>query len=274
MSACNQTSSENEPSTSTPPPTVELAPPAAWVNAERLMAADSEPGNWMAHGRTYSEQRYSPLKNVTIDNVSELGLAWSFDLNTERGIEATSIVVDGVMYMTSSWSIVHALDARTGQSLWSYDPQVPKEKLKHGCCGPVNRGVAVWEGQVFVGAFDGRLIALDAATGKVNWSVATFDPALPYTITGAPRVVKGRVLIGNGGAEYGVRGYISAYSVDDGAMAWRFYTIPGNPADGFENDTMAMAAETWNGEWWKIGGGGTVWDSHTLEPAPALARGW
>jgi len=266
MSACNQTSSENEPSTSTPPPTVELAPPAAWVNAERLMAADSEPGNWMAHGRTYSEQRYSPLKNVTIDNVSELGLAWSFDLNTERGIEATSIVVDGVMYMTSSWSIVHALDARTGQSLWSYDPQVPKEKLKHGCCGPVNRGVAVWEGQVFVGAFDGRLIALDAATGKVNWSVATFDPALPYTITGAPRVVKGRVLIGNGGAEYGVRGYISAYSVDDGAMAWRFYTIPGNPADGFENDTMAMAAETWNGEWWKIGGGGTVWDSMAYDP--------
>lgn len=266
MSACNQTSSEKEPSSSTPPPPVEQAPPAAWVNAERLMAADSEPGNWMAHGRTNGEQRYSPLKDVNTNNVSELGLAWSFDLNTERGIEATSIVVDGVMYMTSSWSIVHALDARTGQPLWSYDPKVPKDKLKHGCCGPVNRGVAVWEGQVFVGAFDGRLIALDAATGKVNWSVATFDPALPYTITGAPRVVKGKVLIGNGGAEYGVRGYISAYSVADGAMEWRFYTIPGNPADGFENDTMAMAAETWNGEWWKIGGGGTVWDSMAYDP--------
>jgi PQQ-dependent dehydrogenase (methanol/ethanol family) len=266
MSACDQTSSKSEAPTQSPPPVVEQAPQAARVNAERLIAADSEPGNWMTHGRTYDEQRYSPLNQVTTDNVGELGLAWSFDLNTGRGIEATSIVVDGVMYMTSSWSIVHALDARTGQALWSYDPEVPKDKLKHGCCGPINRGVAVWEGQVFVGAFDGRLIALDAATGKVNWSVATFDPALPYTITGAPRVVKGKVLIGNGGAEYGVRGYISAYSVTDGAMAWRFYTIPGNPADGFENDTMAMAAETWNGEWWKMGGGGTVWDSMAYDP--------
>lgn len=220
----------------------------------------------MSYGRTYSEQRFSPLKKVNTENVGELGLAWSFDLSTKRGIEATSIVVDGVMYTTSSWSIVHALDARTGQPLWSYDPKVPKDKLKHGCCGPVNRGVAVWEGQVFVGAFDGRLIALDAATGKMNWSVVTFDPALPYTITGAPRIVKGMVLIGNGGAEYGVRGYVSAYSVTDGSLAWRFYTVPGNPEYGFENEAMAMAAETWNGEWWEIGGGGTVWDSMAYDP--------
>ena len=242
-------------------------PPPAAVNAARLLAADDEPENWMSYGRTYNEQRFSPLNKVNTANVADLGLAWSYDLVTKRGIEATSLVVDGVMYTTSSWSIVHALDARTGKHLWTYDPEVPKEKSLHSCCDVVNRGVAVWEGQVFVGAFDGRLIALDAASGKVNWEVATFDPTLPYTITGAPRVINGKVLIGNGGAEYGVRGFISAYAVDDGSMAWRFYTVPGDPKLGFENDAMATAAKTWNGEWWKIGGGGgTVWDAMAYDP--------
>ncbi|MDG2273414.1 MAG: PQQ-dependent dehydrogenase, methanol/ethanol family, partial [Halioglobus sp.] len=231
------------------------------------MQADSEPGQWMTHGRTYSEQRYSPLTKINVNNVAELGLAWSYNLKTERGIEATSLMVDGVVYTTSAWSIVHAIDARSGKSLWTFDPKVAKEKAKHACCDVVNRGVAVWQGQIFFGALDGRLFALDAATGEVNWQIATFDPALPYTITGAPRVVKGKVLIGNGGAEFGVRGYISAYNVADGTMAWRFYTVPGNPALTFENDTMAMAAETWNGEWWKLGGGGgTVWDSMAYDP--------
>src|SRR5210317_1927229 len=174
----------------------------AAVDTLRLLAADAEPGSWMSYGRTYSEQRYSPLDKVNAKTVSDLGLAWSFDFNTTRGIEATSIVVDGVMYTTSSWSIVHALDARTGKHLWTYDPQVNKAKVKHGCCDAVNRGVAAWEGQVFVGVFDGRLVALDAATGKVNWEVSRVDPALPYTITGAPRVIDGKVLIGNGGAEF------------------------------------------------------------------------
>jgi PQQ-dependent dehydrogenase (methanol/ethanol family) len=194
--------------------------------------------------------------------VGNLGLAWSFDFNTRRGIEATSIVVDGVMYTTSSWSIVHALDARTGEHLWTFDPKVDRVKIRHGCCDAVNRGVAVWEGQVFVGVFDGRLVALDASTGKVNWQVATVDPELPYTITGAPRVIDGKVLIGNGGAEYGVRGFISAYDVAGGELVWRFYTVPGNPELGFENAAMEMAAETWNGTWWELGGGGgTVWDA-------------
>ena len=197
------------------------AGPAA-VDARRLKAADDEPGSWMSYGRTYSEQRFSPLKQINAGNVDQLGLAWSYDLNTERGIEATSIVVDGVMYTTSSWSIVHALDARTGQNLWTFDPEVPRDKLRHTCCGPVNRGVAVWEGQVFVGALDGRLIALDAATGKRNWEVATVDPARPYTITGAPRVVDGKVLIGNGGAEFGVRGFLGAYDTATGKLLWRF----------------------------------------------------
>ncbi len=186
----------------------ETARPAAAVGTARLLAADAEPGSWMTHGRTYSEQRFSPLSRVTTDNVDELGLAWSFDLETERGVESTSIVVDGVMYATSAWSIVHALDARTGKPLWRFDPQVPKDKSKHACCDVVNRGVAVWQGQVFFGALDGRLFALDAKTGAVNWEVATVDASKPYTITGAPRVIRGKVLIGNSGAEFGVRGYI------------------------------------------------------------------
>jgi PQQ-dependent dehydrogenase (methanol/ethanol family) len=240
---------------------------AALVDGKRIASAESEPGSWMSHGRTYSEQRYSPLAQINDQSVSQLGLAWSYDLSTQRGVEATPIVVDGVMYTTSSWSIVHALDARTGEPLWTYDPQVKKEKAKHACCDVVNRGVAVWKGQVFVGALDGRLIALDAATGKVNWRVATVDPSLPFTITGAPRVVKGKVLIGNGGAEYGVRGFVAAYDVDTGKRIWRFFTVPADPSLGFETEAMEMAAATWSGEWWKLGGGGgTVWDSMAYDP--------
>lgn len=240
---------------------------AAAVNRQRLLGAETEPQSWMSYGRTYSEQRYSPLKQVNEGSVADLGLAWSFDFNTERGIEATSIVVDGVMYNTSSWSIVHALDARSGEHLWTYDPGVARDKVRHGCCDAVNRGVAVWEGQVFVGVFDGRLVALDAATGAVNWEVATVDVELPYTITGAPRVIDGKVLIGNGGAEYGVRGFLAAYSAASGELLWRFYTVPGNPELGFENDAMKMAAETWNGKWWELGGGGgTVWDAMAYDP--------
>jgi PQQ-dependent dehydrogenase (methanol/ethanol family) len=242
------------------------APAVAAVDAARLVAADSEPGSWMSYGRTYSEQRYSPLTAINASNIDTLGLAWSYELNTKRGIEATSIVVDGVMYTSSAWSIVHALDARTGAHLWSFNPKVAKDKSLHTCCDVVNRGVAVWQGRVFVGVLDGRLIALDAATGKLVWEVATVDSSLPYSITGAPRVVKGKVLIGNGGAEFGVRGFISAYNVADGSMAWRFYTVPGNPEHGFENETMAMAADTWNGTWWEMGGGGTVWDAMAYDP--------
>ncbi len=242
-------------------------PAAAAVDSDRLLGAESEPGNWMSYGRTYSEQRFSPLDQIREENVGDLGLAWSFDLETKRGVEATPIVVDGVMYTTSAWSIVHALDARTGTKLWTYDPKVAKDKSKHACCDVVNRGVAVYEGQVFFGALDGRLIALDAATGRVNWSVATVDPKLPYTITGAPRVIDGKVFIGNGGAEYGVRGFIAAYDVSNGERLWQFFTVPGEPAKGFENETMRMAAETWNGEWWKLGGGGgTVWDAMAYDP--------
>ncbi len=239
----------------------------AQVNGKRIQQADREPGEWMSHGRTYDEQRYSPLKRISDSNVSDMGLAWSFDLDTKRGIEATSLVIDGVMYTTGAWSIVHALDARTGKLLWTYDPEVPKAKAEHTCCDVVNRGVAAWRGQLFLGTLDGRLVALDAETGRVNWEVETLDASLPYTITGAPRIVKGKVLIGNGGAEFGVRGYLNAYDADTGELAWRFYTVPGNPELGFENDAMRMAAETWNGQWWELGGGGgTVWDSMAYDP--------
>jgi quinohemoprotein ethanol dehydrogenase len=239
---------------------------AATVDGARIAGADREPQNWLAHGRTYGEQRYSPLRQVNAGNAEQLGLAWAAPMGSYRGLEATPIVVDGVMYTTATWSIVHALDARTGQELWTYDPQVPREWGRYGCCDAVNRGVAIWKGTVYFGTFDGRLVALDAKTGAKRWEINTIDRTKPYTITGAPRVVKDKVLIGNGGAEYGVRGYLSAYDAKSGKLVWRFYTVPGNPQDGFENPELKAAAQTWHGEWWVGGGGGTVWDSMAYDP--------
>lgn len=241
---------------------------AATVDAERMRHAEREPGNWLGHGRTYSEQRYSPLTQINQATVGKLGLAWSHKLDIDRGVEATPIVVDGVMYTTGAFSMVYALDAASGKLLWKFDPQVPRHMAGRGCCDVVNRGVAVWQGKVYVGAFDGRLIALSAKTGKQLWSVDTrADPERSYTITGAPRVVKGKVLIGNGGAEFGVRGYVSAYDSATGKLAWRFYTVPGDPALPPENAAMAMAAKTWFGDqYYKQGGGGTVWDSMAYDP--------
>ncbi|HKE03683.1 MAG TPA: PQQ-binding-like beta-propeller repeat protein, partial [Blastocatellia bacterium] len=188
--------------------------PAGNIDDKKLRQADSHPGEWMTHGRTYSEARYSPLKRIDSSNIQRLGLAWSFDTQTNRGLEATPLVVDGVMYTTGSWSVVYALDAKTGEQLWKYDPQIARSYGARACCDVVNRGVAVYKGKVYVGALDGRLIALDAGDGKVVWQVMTVDQNQPYTITGAPRVVKGKVIIGNGGAEYGVRGYVSAYDAE------------------------------------------------------------
>ncbi len=240
---------------------------SAYVFAdERLVSADSEPGNWLSHGRTYSEQRFSPLDQINVSSVSDLALDWYFDLNDHNVVEATPIVVDGIMYVTEAMGKVFALDAKTGKQVWYFDPEVPPETLLKACCQPVNRGAAVANNKVFVGTLDGRLIAIDAKTGTKVWETVTTDPNQAYTITGAPRVVKNRVIIGNAGAEYDVRGYVSAYNVDTGEMDWRFYTIPGDPAEGFENDAMRVAAETWSGEWWKIGGGGTVWDAIVYDP--------
>jgi alcohol dehydrogenase (cytochrome c)/quinohemoprotein ethanol dehydrogenase len=231
------------------------------VDGARPVHADDEPGNWMSYGRTYNEQRFSPLKQIDDKNAAQLGLAWFYKLDTNRGQEATPLVIDGVMYFTTAWSKVVALNAETGTLLWTYDPQVKPEWAVNACCDVVNRGVAAWKGKLFLGTLDGRLVALDAATGKPLWETLTIDPKFRYTITGAPRVVKGRVIIGNGGAEMGVRGYVSAYDADTGKLAWRFYTVPGDPAKPFENPILREAAKTWTGEWWKYGGGGTVWDS-------------
>lgn len=237
------------------------------VNGERIAAANSEPGNWMSHGRTYDEQRFSPLKEINDKNVDQLGLAWDFKLDIDRGTEATPIVVDGVMYTTGAYSFVYALDARTGELLWKYDPKVDRDWAGRACCGPVNRGVAVWDGKVYVGVLDGRLEALDAGTGKKLWSVMTVDTTRNYSITGAPRVIDGKVIIGNGGAELGVRGYITAYDAQSGEQAWRFYTVPGDPNLPPESAAMEMAMKTWfGGKWHEQGGGGTVWDAMAYDP--------
>ena len=245
-----------------------LALPAlsAPVSPERLMAADRDENNWLSHGRSYKEQRFSPLKHIHDDNAGQLGLAWYFETDTHLGLETTPLVIDGIMYFTGAWSTAYAIDAKTGEMLWKFDPEVPREKSITACCGVVNRGLAAWEDKLFLGTVDGRLIAIDQASGQPLWSTQTTDPKQAYSITGAPRVAKGLVFIGNGGSEFGTRGYVSAYDADTGEMRWRWYTIPGNPAEGFENAAMEEAAKTWNGEWWQYGGGGTVWDAIVYDP--------
>ena len=236
---------------------------SAGITTARIADADKEPGNWLTYGRTYNEQRFSPLTQINDTNAKNLGLAWYLDLDTARGQEATPLVIDGRMYTTTAWSMVKALDAATGKVLWSYDPQVPRDWDVKACCDAVNRGVAAWHDRLYVGTLDARLIALDAATGKVLWSVQTADPTKPYSITGAPRVVKDKILIGNGGAEFGVRGYISAYDAETGKLDWRFYTIPG--ASGFEQPILKKALETWKGQYAESSGG-TVWDAISYDP--------
>jgi quinohemoprotein ethanol dehydrogenase len=239
-------------------------------------------GQWLSYGRDYQEHRFSPLSDINRDTISQLDLAWSFKFSTARGMEATPLVHNGVIYISTGWSHVHALDARTGEQLWHYDAKVAKSHLAKTCCGPVNRGVALWQGesdaklQVFFGALDGRLIALDAKTGTENWSIQTTPTNGNYSITGAPRVItrveegveKGMVIIGNGGAELGVRGFVSAYDVTTGEQIWRFYTVPGDPKKPQENPALKAALETWSGDYWyqNGGGGGTAWDSLVYDP--------
>ena len=237
------------------------APAAATLN----FAKDGR--QWPSTGGGYDGQRFSPLKQITMENVGQLGLAWVGDLDSHRGIEATPIVVDGVMYVTSTWSRVFAFDAKTGATLWSYDPEVDRAHARALCCDVVNRGVAVWDGRVYFGTLDGRLIALDAKTGKPDWQVRTADTTKPYSITGAPQVVKGMVLIGNGGADAGARGYLTAYDAKTGKQVWRSYVVPKGPKGPFENKAMADAAKTWPDDpvWTDVGGGGP-WDPIAYDP--------
>ena len=236
------------------------------VTAKRLLNATSEPSQWMTYGGSYNEQRYSRLTQINKNNVKDLGLSWYVDLDSNLSQDSTPLYIDGVLYVTTPWSIVYAYDASTGKEIWRFDPKTPREWARKVCCGLVTRGIAAWNGKIYTGTLDAKLTAIDAKTGKQVWSTLTLDksrmdnPTERYSITMAPRVVNGMVLVGNSGSEFGVRGYVSAYDAETGKLLWRFYTVPGNPADGFENKQMKMAAKTWSGDWWKVGGGGTVWD--------------
>ena len=236
------------------------------VTEARLLAAGNDVDNWLSYGRDYSEQRFTPLDQIDAGNVSELGMAWYFETDTHLGLQSTPLAIDGILYFSGAWNTVYAVDGASGEMLWSFDPEVPRSKSITACCGVLNRGLAAWDDLLYIGTLDGRLIAIDRATGTLRWSAQTTDPNQAYSITGAPRVARGKVFIGNGGSEFGTRGFVSAYDAASGELAWRFYTVPGNPADGFENAAMERAAETWNGEWWKYGGGGTVWDSIVYDP--------
>ncbi|WP_417320107.1 PQQ-dependent dehydrogenase, methanol/ethanol family [Emcibacter sp.] len=236
------------------------------VDREALLVAAGNTSSWMTYGRTYSQQRYSPADRINRSNVASLGLAWYADMDTARGQEATPLVIDGKLYFTTAWSKVKAYDGATGAMLWEFDPQVPGETAVKGCCDVVNRGMTAWGDSLFFGTLDGRLISLDRESGKVNWSVVTVDQSKNYTITQAPIAIDGMVMIGNSGAEMGVRGYITAYDAESGKQLWRFYTVPDNPANGPQPEYLEKALETWSGEWWKLGGGGTVWDSMAYDP--------
>ncbi|MBR0693175.1 PQQ-dependent dehydrogenase, methanol/ethanol family [Bradyrhizobium lablabi] len=239
------------------------------VDGAMIKANTATSRDWPTIGLDYAETRFSKLNQINSDNVKGLGLVWSYSLESERGVEATPVVIDGIMYQTGPWSIVHAIDARSGKKIWTFDPGVDRAKGYKGCCDVVNRGVAVYKGKVFVAAFDGRLIALDAATGQKVWEKDTLiDHEHSYTITGAPRAFNGKVVIGQGGAEYGARGYVTAYDAETGSQLWRWFTVPGDPSRPFEDASMEAAAKTWDpaAKYWINGGGGTPWDTITYDP--------
>jgi quinohemoprotein ethanol dehydrogenase len=254
------------------PAAAQPAPASDVVDDAVLIAAGTADigANWLTHGRDYAETRFSPLSEVNDSNVGDLGVAWILDTGSVRGLEATPIIADGVLYATRPWSSVFAVDARTGDLLWDYDPEVDRAMGWKACCDVVNRGVALYDGKVFAGLIDGRLIALDAGTGELIWQVQTTDPREANTITGAPRVADGKVIIGNGGAELGSRGFVTAYDATTGNQVWRFWVVPGNPDEGFENPDVESAAETWSGNWWEFGGGGNAWDAIAYDPDAGL----
>jgi quinohemoprotein ethanol dehydrogenase len=247
------------------------AVPPAIVDDERLAKSAEEPQNWLAHGGAHPDWYFSSLGRIDVTNVKRLRPAWVVDLDTSRGQEATPLIADGEIYTTTAWSKVLAVDARTGKVRWTFDPQVPGHAGYKSCCDVVNRGPALYLGNLYISTIDGRLIALNAVTGKPVWSVLTVDPAEMYAITGAPRVMQGKVIIGNGGGELGSRGYVSAYDASNGKLLWRFYTVPG--AAGTASDRAAsdvalekIARPTWRGHSYEAGGGGQVWNAITPDP--------
>lgn len=248
------------------------------VDDGALRSAGATGEEWLTYGLDPGEKRFSPLTQIDATNVTRLGPAWSFDIpggnNAQPGggnQEATILVSNGVMYGITTWSVVYAVDARTGKQLWKWDPEVNRTALQLKiCCGVVSRGVALYEGKVIAPIIDGRLVALDVASGKPVWETRVAYPQEQYTLTMAPRVAKGKVLIGASGSEYPVRGFVDAFDANTGQKAWRFYTVPGDPKKPFENEAMRKAAPTWSGEWYKMGGGATVWDGMAYDPQANL----
>ncbi len=245
-------------------------PRPAAVDSARMAKQGVNGADWLHDGRTYSAQRYSPLTQINADNVGRLGIAWYDELDTYRGVEATPLYADGVLYNILPWNITIAYDARTGSRLWTYDPKVPREYGRYACCEPVARGLALWKRKVIIATLDGRLIGLDARSGTPLWETQTVPKDMPYTITGAPRVFDGKVVVGNAGGDLGVRGFVSAYDAETGRKLWKFFLTP-NPAgepDGEASDAiMGMIETTWSdGLWKQLGGGANPWDSIGYDP--------
>jgi quinohemoprotein ethanol dehydrogenase len=248
------------------------APSGRRVDDAALKNAGQSGDEWLSYGRTPGETRYSPLNQINAANVSRLGLAWSYEVGTGGGNqEATPLLWNGNLYSITNWSVVFAVDARTGKERWRWDPEVNRPAVgPRICCGVVNRGLALYHGLIIAPVIDGRLEALDAESGKVVWEARVAFPQENYTVTMAPRIAKGKVIIGVSGSEYPVRGFFSAFDADTGRLAWKFYTVPGDPSKPFENPALKKAAETWDGEWWKLGGGATVWDGMAYDPEADL----
>lgn len=233
----------------------------------------SDPSNtadWLAYGRTHSEQRFSPLEDINTDNVSKLKPAWYLDLPDKSDMVGTPLVVDGILYYHGEMNRVRAIDARNGKLVWEYDPKVSDE-IKKGAMRKVfwkhSRGLSTYGDKIFIGTWDGRVIGINRKTGKEVWQTRTFDYSEPLNITGHVKAFDGKVLVGNGGTELGpTRGYVTAYDAETGKQLWRFYIVPGNPADGFEDEAQEMAAKTWTGKWWEHGGGGNAWHGITYDP--------
>ncbi len=238
------------------------------IDTQRLLNADREPEQWLTSGRDFGKTHYSPLAQIDRNTVGRLGFAWNYDTGTTRGLEATPIVVDGVMYTSGVAGRVYALDAASGALIWKFEPDVDMQVVRSACCDDINRGVAVWKGKVYVAALDGMLYALDAADGKMLWKVDTIvDHKRGYSSTGAPQIAGRVVVIGNAGGEYDARGYISAYDLDSGMLAWRFYTVPGGPSAPDKTPAMQGAAGTWaRNSRWQYGGGGVVWGEMVYDP--------
>ena len=251
-----------------PHATAAAAPQPGNIDRARLLAADSRPGDWLTAGREFGKTHYSPLQQIDRGTVARLGFAWAYDTHSNRGLEATPIVVDGVMYTSGMEGRVYALDARTGREIWTFVPEIDRQINRQVCCDAVNRGVAVWQGQVYVAALDGQLYALDAQSGAVVWKADTIiDKARGYSSTGAPEVAGNAIVIGNAGADLDARGYITAYDLKSGKFLWRFFIVPGDPSKPFEHPELEWAAKTWDpNSRWDVGGGGTVWDAMVYDP--------